>query len=196
MKQSIKLFLALCLVTFAYQAQAQLKFIPRVGVNASAIDARIQDIRAEARVGWNAGFDLQAGDGFIFLRPGAHYYNYTTNLVKDIEFQDINPEDQASVQAVKLPLNLGVNLTGNGGLLKVHAIGGVTPTFVMGVSDAPEFDFSKDDLNGMTWGANVGLGVQLLFLTVEANYEIGLTDYFQDVEGSNNVFTLSAGLKF
>ena len=196
MKQSIQIILAFCLILIGVQAQAQVKFIPRVGVNASAIDARLQDIRAEARVGWNAGFDLQMGEGFLFLRPGAHYYSYTTNLINEVDIEDFKFEDRATVKSVKLPLNLGVNLAGKGGLLKVHAIGGVTPTFVMGVEETPQFDFSKEDLNGMTWGANVGLGVQLLFLTVEANYEIGLTDYFKYAEGGNNVFTLSAGLKF
>jgi hypothetical protein len=196
MKQSIKLILALCLIAFGYQLEAQVKLVPRVGLNASAIDARLQDIRAEARVGWNAGLDFQMGDGFIFLRPGAHYYSYTTNLVNEVDIDDFKFEDETTVQSVKLPLNLGVSLTGKGGLLQVHAIGGVTPTFVMGVKDTPNFDFSKEDLNGTTWGANVGLGVQVLFLTVEANYEIGLTDYFKYAEGGNNVFTLSAGLKF
>lgn len=196
MKQSIQVILAFCLLAIGFQAQAQVKFIPRVGVNASAVEANLQDIRAEARAGWNAGFDLQMGQGFLFLRPGAHFYNYTADLINEVDVDDFKLRDQTTVQSVKLPLNLGVNLTGKGGLLQVHAIGGVTPTFVMGVNDTPDFNFSKEDLNGMTWGANVGVGIDVLFLTVEANYEIGLTDYFKYAEGGNNVFTLSAGLKF
>lgn len=197
MKQSMKFIFGLAVLLISFQASAQVKLNPKFGVNASALDTKIQDIRAEARVGWNAGLDLRIGEGFLFFQPGAHYYAFTADLVKDVDINDgLDISEQTSIRSVKLPINIGMNLTGDGGLLGLQAIGGISPTFVTSVNEKSSIDFTKDDLTSLTWGANVGLGLDVLFMTVNANYEIGLTDFFADATGRNNVFTLSLGVKF
>jgi hypothetical protein len=42
----------------------------------------------------------------------------------------------------------------------------------------------------------MGVGVDFLFLTFDANYELGMSDFFKNVEGRNNMLTVSVGLKF
>lgn len=175
----------------------QVKVNPKVGLNVSALDTKIQDIRAEARVGWNAGVDFRIGGGIFYLNPGVHYNSFTARLIKDVEFpDDIAFKDETTIQSVRLPLNLGLRLTGDNGLLGVHVKGGVTPAYVIGVSEKPEFSFDIDRLNRFTLGANVGAGVDVLIFTIDANYEIGLSDFFKDSDGRNNMLTLSVGLKF
>lgn len=200
MKQSIRIYLSFVFVfvLFATAMMAQVAISPKVGVNISALDTKLQDIRAEARVGWNAGVDIRlGGDRMIFLQPGLHYYSFSADLMKDIDQDtDLNLSEQTTIQQVKIPINVGWNLTGDGGLLGVHVLGGITPTFVSGIKDRPNFDLSKDDLNAFTLGANVGVGVDILFLTAHVGYEIGLNDFFKEAEGKNNILTLSVGLKF
>lgn len=198
MKQSIRIFLSLAFALFATSMIAQVDISPKVGVNISALDTKLQDIRTEARVGWNAGVDVRlGGDRMIFLQPGLHYYSFSADLMKDIDQDtELNLSEQTTIQQVKMPVNVGFNLTGDGGLLGLHVLGGITPTFVTGVKERPNFDLSKDDLNAFTLGANVGIGVDILFLTANLGYEIGLNDFFKDAEGKNNVLTLSVGLKF
>ena len=58
------------------------------------------------------------------------------------------------------------------------------------------FDFDVKDLNRFNYGANLGVGIDLAFLTVDVTYEIGLKDYFQNAEGRNNMLTASVGIKF
>ncbi|MCB0579047.1 MAG: outer membrane beta-barrel protein, partial [Phaeodactylibacter sp.] len=77
-----------------------------------------------------------------------------------------------------------------------HVKGGVVPTMVTGVTEKQDFSFNKDDLNTFTMGANVGAGIDFLVFTLDANYEIGLNDFFKDAEGRNNMLTVSLGLKF
>ncbi len=197
MKRTMKFFFALAAFFLIVQLNAQVRVNPKVGVNVSAVEATLNDINTEARVGWNAGLDIRAGEGFLFFNPGVHYYSYTANLVEDVDnAQDFKFEDETTIQAIKAPLNLGLNLTGDGGLLALHAKGGISPTYVLGVKETPNFAFDKGDLNRFTLGANVGAGLDVLFLTIDANYEIGLTDFFKDVDGRNNVLTLSVGIKF
>ncbi|MCI5080429.1 MAG: PorT family protein, partial [Saprospiraceae bacterium] len=125
------------------------------------------------------------------------YYNFSADLEKDVnQDTELNLSEKTTIQQVKLPVNVGFNLTGEGGLLKLHALGGITPTFVTGVNERPDFALSKDDLNPFTLGANVGLGLDVWFLTANVGYEIGLNDFFKDSEGKNNVLTLNVGIKF
>ncbi|MCI5083678.1 MAG: PorT family protein, partial [Saprospiraceae bacterium] len=61
MKQSMKFILSMAFVLMAAQLFAQIDVIPKAGVNISALDAKLNDIRTEARVGWNAGLDVRMG---------------------------------------------------------------------------------------------------------------------------------------
>lgn len=178
-------------------AFSQVTFNPKVGANVSGLDTKLKDFQTEARVGWNAGFDLRLGEGFFYLQPGVHYNSATARLFQDLNMDDeIRLEDETTIQSLKMPLNVGLRLTGNSRLFGIHAVGGITPTYMLGVQEQPSFPLSKDDLNDWTFGANVGVGLDILFLTVDANYEIGLNDFFANAEGRNNVFTVSLGLKF
>ncbi len=205
MKMTIRLLLAaaIALANLAPLA-AQVKFTPRVGVNASALDANLTAINAEAeaRAGWNAGIDLRLGDGIIFLNPGLHYYSYTTRLIEGLDQPNtIDLSSENTVQSLRAPINLGLRLTGDNGLLGLYLKGGVTPAYVLGITEKekpvlPLFTYGIEDLNRFTWGGNAGIGIDFLFLTAELNYEIGLTDFFKATEGRNNILTFSAGLKF
>ena len=205
MKITIRLLLATAIAFVNLSTlSAQVKFTPRVGVNASALDAKLSDINAEAkaRAGWNAGIDLRLGEGIIFLNPGVHYYSYTTRLIEDLDQPgtiDLSAEN--TIQSLRAPINLGLRLTGDNGILGLYVKGGVTPAYVLGMTEKEKpvlslFTYQLEDLNRFTWGGNAGIGIDFLFLTAELNYEIGLTDFFNNTEGRNNMLTFSAGLKF
>ncbi len=178
-------------------ANAQTRFNPKVGFNASAIDTRLQDITAEARFGWNAGVDLRIGDGIFFFKPGLHYYNFTADLFQDVNQPgDVPIKDETTIQSLKLPINAGLRITGEGGLVGLNVFGGVTPSYVLGVRERAIVPFTRQDMKDFTMGANLGVGVDILLFTLEANYEIGLSPFFTASDGKNNVLTVSAGIKF
>ena len=177
--------------------QAQVRVSPKVGVNLSGLDTKLTDFDAEARAGWHAGLDFCMGEGFFFLNPGVQYQSYTARLVQNIDQNtEVNFSDETTIQSLKAPLNLGLRITGDNGLLGLHLKGGIVPTYVLGVKEVNDFNFSEDRLNRLSWGANMGVGIDLLFFTADLTYEKGLTDFFKDAEGKNNVLSLSVGLKF
>jgi hypothetical protein len=198
MRPSAKTFLAaIAFALLALPGFAQMKVNPKVGLNFSGLDVKLQDITAEARVGWNAGLDFRMGDGIIYFAPGAHYYSYTARLIQEVQSpDDVKLRDETTIQNLKVPINLGLRLTGDNGLLGVHLRGGVMPSMLLGVTERADFAFDRDRLNTFTWGANMGVGVDFLFLTLDANYELGMSDFFKNVEGRNNMLTVSVGLKF
>jgi len=193
--QRIILTSVICLMAFSLSAQIDV--IPRFGVNASGLDAKLTDFETEANTGWNAGVDLQLGQGMIFLQPGAHYYRFDADLTSNPDIEDaLELKGKTTINQIKTPVNLGVRLTGDGGLLDIYATGGVTPTFLMGVRESDEFAFDESNLNEITWGANVGAGVNLWFLNLDMRYEWGLSDFFKDSNAKNNVFTAAVGIRF
>lgn len=188
----VVLFAIISCWTIQLQAQGtKVKVNPKVGVNVSGIEAELEDIRTSARAGWNAGVDVIIGRP-LFISTGLHYFNYTAKLQSGeiSEIDDFRIEDQTTIRSLKAPFNIGLRLLG------IHAKAGIVPTYVMGVKETEDFSFDIDQLNRLTWGFNLGAGIDILFLTLEANYEIGMSDYFKDVSGANNVLTLSAGIKF
>lgn len=197
MKNNISILAFMIAMAVAGTMQAQTKINPKVGVNVSGVDAKIENITAEARYGWNAGFDLRMGEKAFFFKPGLHYYSFTANLFQDVNQPgDVPMKDETTIQSLKLPVNAGLRLTGEGGMMAVNVHGGVTPSYILGVREGIVVPFVKQDLKPFTLGANFGVGIDVLFFTVEANYEMGLTPFFNGSEGKNNIFTLSAGIKF
>ncbi len=192
MKHNIRMLVGLLVcMAIAQLGLAQARFNPKVGYNLQGIEAEIDDFDAEARTGWNIGADFRMGRGLVYLSPGIHYYNVTAD-VKEHNFDptDIQFSDETTIRSLKVPVNLGLRILG------LRAQGGVSGTYVLGVKEVGEVDFDIDDLNRFTYGANVGVGLDLLFLTADLNYEIGLNDYFENASGSNNVLSLSVGLIF
>lgn len=198
MNMTARLLTLLALVCCSLTAaDAQAQILPKVGLNISGLDAELEDYDAEARTGWNAGVDLRVGRGFFFVQPGAHYYSFTARLIDhQMDPNNVDFEEETTIQSVRAPLNAGIRLLGNNKLLQVNAFGGVTPAYVLNVDEKPGYDLSVDDLNRFTMGANIGASVDLLFLTASLTYEKGLTQFFQHTEGKNNITTLSVGLRF
>lgn len=192
-----KIVLVAVMLSTFFAAQAQIEFNPKIGVNASGLDASIKDFKTEARAGWNAGFDLRIGDEMLFFQPGVHIHNMNANLSTDPTLDDVNFfQDETTIQMVKFPLNLGLRLTGNDGLLNIYALGGITPTLLAGVKESETFSLTEDDINDFTYGANIGAGIDLFFLTFDIRYEIGLKDFYVDSPGKNNVLTANVGIRF
>lgn len=197
MKRIFQFSLALALLFTAQLSYAQVKVSPKVGLNVSALDASLNDLKTEARTGWHAGVDFRMGDGIFFLNPGLQYQSYNTRLTTDLGQDDLTEfKEETSIQSLKAPLNLGLRLTGDNGLLGLHVKGGITPTYVLGVKEVDNINFDVDRLNRLTWGANMGVGIDFLFLTADLTYEKGLSEYFKDDTGKNNIVSLSVGLKF
>jgi len=192
-----KLFLFSLLLFTVLSLRAQVTFNPKIGVNVSGLDARIDDFRSEARAGWNAGFDLRIGERMVFFQPGVHIYNMTAQLSQEPGLDDVNfLQDQTTIQLVKFPVNMGIRLTGTNGLLNIYALAGVTPTLLAGVRESSSFSLTEDDINDFTYGANIGAGVDLFFLSLDVRYEVGLNDFYSNSPGRNNILTANVGIRF
>ncbi len=200
MKSNLLILTVLAIFMGSFTAQAQqVRFSPKVGMNFSGLEKELMDFNTEARVGYNVGFDLRIGEGLFQLHPGAHYHNFTADLISRDNIDEERPDlkERTTIQQLKVPLNIGLNLTGDGGVIGIYAKGGLTPSILLGVKERADFQLTNDDLNTFVFGTNFGAGVDILnLINVDFNYEIGMSNLFSDQDSKNNVFTVSVGLVF
>lgn len=186
---------------------AQLTINPKFGVNISAVEGEPAVDSDALRVGWNAGVDVRwkLDNDWFFVAPGAHYYKFTANLLSDSGFGEFNEAFKLStVQKIKIPLNVGVDLTGDFDIVNVLIKGGITPSILLGVDMESGDPFlssirSEDDLETLSWGANIGIGIELFFLSLDLNYEKGLSDFYdgqRGIDGGNDIISLNVGVSF
>jgi len=189
--------MAALLLISAQQASGQANFIPKVGVNVSALDAEIRDFEAEARTGWNLGADLQIGDGFFFIQPGVHYYRFNAQLSSDPELPNaLQLSEETTIQKIKVPIQAGLKITGDNGVIDIYGTAGLTPAFLLDVDEKPAFALQAEDLNSFTMNGSLGVGVELLFLSADVRYDIGISNFFENQDGKNNMLTGSIGFRF
>lgn len=195
MKKLSLLIGMLLLTTIAY---AQVKVNPKAGLNFSALTADGEIIESDGlRVGYNAGLDFRIGENenWFYFQPGLHYYSVGAKLVLNDNDNAAEVRDIVAVNSIKLPLNGGLYLTGTDGALRVRLNAGMVPTILMGVEDNALF-LGKEDFKTFGLGFNAGLGMDLTILTLDFNYEAGITEVFEAGAGRNNIFSISAGLVF
>lgn len=186
----------LLLSGFAISTQGQIKINPKIGVNASNMKIDTRELMAEARVGWNLGVDLRMGGGKILFIPGIHYCSfasdYTSNSPSKIKSVGI---EQTNIQNIKIPFNIGINLTETGGLIDVWVKGGGSANFFAGVKKIDGSFSGGEEFSKVNYGLNFGVGIDVLVFTFDFSYELGQTNFFVSGDSRNNMLTVSAGIK-
>ncbi|HQW12183.1 MAG TPA: outer membrane beta-barrel protein [Saprospiraceae bacterium] len=178
-------------ITMPVLSYGQFSVRPKAGINYLWIGDRPKSFTTDgSEAGFQVGADLKLGGKFYF-QPGFFLVRSGSTIRK---FSDITTQLEGKATYFKIPANVGYALI-NTTLLKfrVHA-GGVANKFWK-VSDKSQL--YADDYNPWYYGANVGMGIDVLLFTIDANYELGLTDYYKNLAGSKpTMFSVSVGLKF
>ena len=192
MKKSI--FVLALLSLFAAPAFSQIKINPKVGITLSRLDGDPNDFETSARPGFTAGADLRLGKRFYF-QPGLHYNVMSYQLI-DLKTDGPNQiSDVTGLKSLKLPLNVGLNII-DLKLLRLRAFGGANLYQVTGVTKN-DIGVTRDDFAKRYWGANAGVGLDLLFLTLDLQYEWGQSNIFAaQPDTKYGTLALTAGLKF
>lgn len=187
------IYILLIALFFYTNIEAQVKVNPKFGIFVSDIEKVNNNFKQDAHLGWQIGVDFRIGDDMFFLKPGLFYqaiatsFDETNGVITDID-QTIN--------FLKIPIDAGINLTGDGGVIGLHAFGGIVPNILLNV-DGEINGFDKDQLKKFNLGANLGLGLDFLIFTVDLQYEFGLINFYDSTPKiKNNMVYLNVGLLF
>jgi len=191
---------ALALLVASPAAAKSFVINPQAGVVGQDLTGDVPDLDDSAKLGYGLGGNLRFG-GRGYLSPGI-YWEHTSleaTTTDDATLEEVT--DNLEVSSIRVPLHFGYNLSSGDamsmGSLGFRVYGGPSATMIMDVDDNA-FLIEKDDYKDTIWGAQVGAGLDLSSVTIDASYEWGLTNVFKSDtdDKKQNVARGMVGLKF
>ncbi|GAB3702075.1 hypothetical protein GCM10027592_31060 [Spirosoma flavus] len=147
------------------------------------------------RAGWQAGIYGRTG-GTIFGQLGVEYRTSTSNLVRSGAGQTTQTPSEIRGQIdqkfVAIPAYVGVRVGGALGL-RVQ-VGAELSALVINSSN--EFGIGKDDVRRTLLNGLGGVGINLGPLTLDAVYNVGLQNVFDNNDTKRNMLAFNLGFRF
>jgi Outer membrane protein beta-barrel domain len=186
MKKISFLLSALLFLTLTINAQVELKGL--IGTNFATFHGSDQDVSAKAGIQYGAG--VLIGNKF-YVEPGIQFVTSASSFTYEGANYDFTQN------LVKIPVYFGYHLLGSEDKpIALRVFAGPTMSIPGKIKKGPE-QITKDDINNSIWAIDGGLGLDILFLFVEANYEYSLNDYFAaaaNANGKHGAFIINAGI--
>jgi hypothetical protein len=186
--------------TFTTVRSQTTEINPVIGVNFSSLTTDPEEFDSEGRLGWHFGANLRIGDKFYF-QPGLHYAQLNSSVTSLEDDQIDENSFESNIGVIRIPLLAGARLLSTEKKedpfnINLHA--GLAMEFVV---DEENTLLTENSFTSPLFAIVVGAGVEILFLTLDIDYEIGLTPVFDtDIEfienPTNNAFIISLGGKF
>ena len=169
---------------------AQFEIKGLVGTNFASLSKHPTGTDWKAQAGYQFGAGVLIGEKF-YVEPGVQFVRnarvVSLDGVEDVDFAQ---------NFVKIPVYAGYHLLGHeSGPLALRVFAGPAAS-IAGKVKKGEDQISKDDIKNAHFMLDAGIGVDILFLLVELNYEYALTDYFVDEahESKHSAFIINAGI--
>ena len=152
------------------------------------------DLTPEGTVhrGWRIGVDARLNSGKMFFTGGVHYFKYSFDAMDGGEF--FKPEDSFSVQ--KARFGLGWNLLEVPRVVRLRAkfLGSVN---LISAPDDRDLPSPYVMMNDGYASLDFGFGVDVLFFTIDIEYEKGLLNAVNKAQETKiDYWSLTAGVFF
>ncbi len=189
--------LLIFLLLFSQISIAQFDINPHFGINSVVNSFSVDQVEFNGKVGFTAGVNARIGtDSKLFGITGLQFAQVNL-LAVDVDSTTQVGLGTAKMKWIKIPLNLAYSILGGEKIFNLYVQAGPTMSLGFGEDEAvlPSFA-SVVQQKGFLLGWNVGVGVDVLFMTVNANYEGNLSEYLDMASNNSNLWTLTLGFKF
>jgi hypothetical protein len=190
MKKIFFLFSFLFATTVLY-SQIEIKGL--LGLNFSSFTNLEDGLSQNTLVGYQAGAGLLIGSTW-YVEPGIQWVKTGTETAMDGTDLKIKSE----LSYLRIPVMAGYRFFGGTeNILNLRLFAGPSLNIVTDVSVDSE-SLESEEYNTAIWGLNAGLGVDVLFLFADINYEWGMSNVFSEegFDQKNNVLFISVGARF
>jgi hypothetical protein len=199
MKKLILLSASLIIGSVAFAQIPGFSIGPKIGASFSKYTTDQDQIREEVKNTFYFGAFARLGKK-VYLQPELLFMKRDGKLT-DNSTPEGTPESQVGlkINTIDLPILLGIKVM-DLKAANVRVMAGPVASFVINKSITGEnWDeaIDEDDFKNMNWGLQFGAGVDVLFLTLDIRYEIGLNDVskLENFSLKNNMFTVGLGWK-
>jgi hypothetical protein len=188
------IFTAAILLGMAMAAQAQLEIKAGGGINFLGLSESPDGFNTETQMGYQFGAALLIGQKF-YVEPGVYWQRNASFLIDNDDPEKI--EYKTSINSIRVPVHLGYHIIGGKEekFVSLRIFLGPAANFITSVkSDLAAV--SKDDYNTFLVDIDGGLGLDIWFIFVEAQYQFGLTKLYKDAgNGKLRGLTANAGFR-
>jgi len=204
MKKTLLLFFVLLFsagVTFG-----QFSFGLKVGYNASKLHTSLDSIKSSFNSGLHFGAFFRFGKK-VYVQPEAYYTLQGGIFENNVANTVSNWKQRITVGTLDIPVLVGFKIID----LKVvnwRILAGPMVSFVVnskiGEMTSVTGPIEKSDISKLNWYVQAGTGVDVLFLSLDIRYQIGLNQMITSAQGTgvqysfnatNNMWVVSLGFK-
>ena len=147
------------------------------GITLSSLSVNTAEYESSSGLGYVLGASYERGR-FFYWEIGAQLNNSVYTLI-DKELPE-NNEFDLKVNQVGIPIRGGINvLSAVDRIVGLQFFVGAVPSFMIGVGDN-DFGFDKNDIKSFNFNGQAGVAVNIAFFYIEANYNIGFGDIFEN----------------
>ncbi len=198
-----KIFLLLFLVALVSSAMSQgtsFSLGPKIGYNSNTLTNNFDSIQSGINNSFQIGAFMRIGKK-VYFQPEVNYQLVNGNLNKSTSSALLSQD--MTIKSVKIPALIGLKLI-NSNRLNLRIMAGPAFTFLFNKNlDLSEMNKlwpiqSVDDLKNSLWSVQTGVGLDVLFLTLDVRYELGIENMYDgtsNFELKQNTFTISLGIK-
>ncbi len=195
MKKLVLLSFALIVGSIAFAQIPGFSIGPKIGTTFSKFTTDEDQIKEEMKNSFFFGAFVRLGNK-IYLQPELLVMS-RNGLLKDENTQE--SQVTLKIHTIDVPILLGIKVL-DLKAANVRVMAGPVASFVIDKNITGENwneTINEDDFKNMNWGLQFGAGVDVLFLTLDVRYEIGLNDVskLENFSLKNNMFTVGLGWK-
>lgn len=206
-----KLFLIVLVSGISLFGYSQFQVGLKGAVSMSSLTTDINDYENALKAGFQAGAYFRIGKK-IHLQPEIYFAGKSGELSYNFPWEgpEINVKETVTLSTIDVPILLGLKII-DPPAFNIRLQAGPVASFVVnknfditldGIKEEPD-DAYKDAWSNMNWAMQFGAGVDVLFMTIDLRYELGLSNLYTSSEEAfiiheqvnNNLFFLSVGFK-
>lgn len=196
------IFLSLLLsTTLCLKAQIPSFTIgPKVGYSSNTFSINVDSITNGLKTSFQFGAFARFGDK-VYFQPEV-YYTVKGGILDDDMGVSVYRQN-LTLKTLVIPVIVGAKIVSIGGF-NARIMGGPTMSFIIDKKiEPPYFDGvwpvkSTDDLRNSILGVQMGGGIDVLFMSLDVRYELGLNNLYKgstDFSIKNNAVNISLGIK-
>jgi hypothetical protein len=197
-----KILLVIVIIACGSAAIAQGVFSlgPKIGYSSNKITDNMDSIQSSIKNSFQVGAFIRIGKK-VYFQPEANYQVVTSTLNKGAGLSARSQD--LTIQSLKIPALIGVKLV-NRSAFNLRIMAGPAYTFILNKKLDPEHMSelwpiqSVDDIKNSLWSVQMGAGLDVLFMTLDVRYELGIDNMYNgesNLQMKNNMFNVSLGIK-
>jgi len=189
--KKLTIIIILAAFTFTGNAQGFFDFGPKIGINTSKMSTNVADYNPQTISKFQFGAFARINVGRFYIQPEAYYNSKGGEYISTVGVKTIN---SFNLQSVDVPALLGFKLI-NQKDLNLRIMTG--PVLSILTDKSVKGQFTEDNLKNSVFAWQYGVGVDFLFLSLDARMESHSSNFYDspDFNTKNGNFVISLGLK-